>query len=112
MKTIIAGTRTFEDYELLKSHCRKCIISEVVSGKAYGADMLGEYYAKEYNIPITEFPADWSNYGKSAGYIRNKLMAEYAEQAIIFWDGKSRGSMHMINLAKAYGLNVIVIKYE
>lgn len=85
---------------------------EIVSGTARGADQLGERYAFERGLPVKQFPADWDQHGKSAGYIRNAQMAEYADAAVIFWDGTSRGSKHMIDLAKAKGLRVRVVKYD
>lgn len=39
-------------------------------------------------------------------------MAEYATHCIVFWDGKSRGSKHMIDTAYRKELKVIVINYE
>ena len=121
-KIIIAGSRKFNDYEYLKKsidwllsgepYCVNEKPIEIVSGTANGADKLGERYAKEYGYLVKQFPASWNEYGKSAGYIRNKQMAEYADICCVFWDGKSKGSQHMINLAKECGLNVFVYKYE
>ena len=115
MKIIIAGGREFNDYDLLKSKCDEILRLqtdiEIVSGKARGADKLGEDYAKEKGYKIKEFPADWEKYKKGAGYIRNKKMAEYSEGLIAFWDGKSKGTKSMIDLAKQHGLKVRVIKY-
>lgn len=110
MKTIIAGSRSFNNYERLKEVCTAYSISEVVSGTARGADQLGERYAEEEGIPVKRFPADWAKYGKRAGYLRNEEMAAYAEQLIAFWDGESRGTKHMIDLAERYGLKVKVLR--
>ena len=101
MKTIIAGTRTFNDYELLTTKLTEFRlthdITEVVSGGALGADRLGEVYAEEYNINLKTFPAEWKKHGNAAGPIRNKQMAEYADQLIVFWDGSSKGTNNMID---------------
>ena len=59
---------------------------------------------------LTRFPADW-NKGKSAGYIRNEKMANYADALIAFWNGMSRGTEHMINLAKQYKLKIRICNY-
>ena len=75
-------------------------IDEIVSGAARGADILGERYGIEHNIPIKRFPADWGKYGKGAGFIRNEQMGNYADYLIAFWDGKSRGTFHMIEYMK------------
>ena len=102
MKTIIAGSRDFKDYNLLKSQLdyyrmHKNNITEVVSGCAKGADLLGESYANEQSIPVTQFPADWDKHKKAAGPIRNRQMAEYADCLIAVWDGSSRGTKNMID---------------
>lgn len=118
MKVIIAGGRNFTDYDLLYRKCNNILLHqdwsllEIVSGTANGADALGERYAKVNDVPIKRFPADWDNNGKAAGVIRNKQMAEYAEGLIAFWDGKSRGTKHMIDTATKLGLKVKIIKYE
>ena len=115
MKVIIAGGRNFNDYETLKSVCDKtlkyCTNIEIVSGTARGADILGEQYAKEKGYKIIQFPADWDTHGKSAGYIRNAEMAKYADGLIAFWDEKSKGTKHMIDLAKKELLQVKIHTY-
>jgi len=115
MKVIIAGGRDFKDYEYLSTCCDKYLSKqteiEIVSGAANGADKLGERYAKEKGYPISSHQADWDRYKKSAGYIRNKEMAEYADALIAFWDGKSKGTKHMIDLARELGLKVRIISY-
>lgn len=109
MKTIIAGSRSFDNYDFLKDICRNFVITEIVSGTARGADQLGERYAKENNIPVKRFPADWNRYGKRAGYVRNAEMAGYGERLIAFWDGESKGTKMMIDLAEGKGLEVYVV---
>jgi len=115
MKVVIAGTRTFNDYEMLKKACDFLLQSqdeiEIVSGAANGADKLGERYAAEMGYPIKKFPADWEGKGKRAGFIRNSEMAEYADAVIVFWDGLSRGSEMMIKLAKEKGLPTKIYRY-
>lgn len=117
MKVIIAGSRDFNDYEFL---CKVCdyLLShrtrdeiEIVSGTARGADSLGEKYAKEKGFSLKLFPAEWVKYGNAAGFKRNAQMASYGDALIAFWDGKSKGTTHMINLAKDRKLNVKVINY-
>jgi hypothetical protein len=104
MKMIIAGSRSITDktivYDAINELSRTHNITEVVSGKARGVDFLGEQWALEKNIPIKLFPANWNVYGKKAGHIRNKLMADYADCAIIIWDGSSPGSYNMISNMK------------
>lgn len=113
MKTIIAGGREFLDYNKLVETMAnlKFPVSIVVSGKARGADSLGEKWAKENGKPLEIYPAKWDLYGKRAGYVRNQKMADVAEALVAFWDGRSRGTQHMINIAKEKGLKVHVERY-
>lgn len=108
MKTIIAGSRNFTDeYELVVSMpLVPWDITEVVSGGARGADILGETWADTHNIPVKRFIPEWDTYGKAAGHMRNRDMAEYAEALVAFWDGWSAGTRNMIDTAKRLGLFV------
>lgn len=118
-KIIIAGGRSFNNYELLKEKCdhylSKAIMNKdniiIVSGTANGADKLGEKYAQEKGFAIERHPAKWKELGKKAGYVRNKEMAEVSHALIAFWDNKSRGTKHMIDLAKERKLHVRVVSY-
>ncbi len=96
-KIIIAGSRDynymFKLEELIEESGFE--ITEVVCGMARGVDELGFRWATLHNIPIKEFPADWNQYGKKAGPIRNKAMSEYADAAIILCYDDSKGSLNM-----------------
>lgn len=108
MKVIIAGGRDFADYAFLKEKADSILKNvksiSIVSGGANGADSLGERYAQENEYELIRMPANWDKYGKRAGYLRNEDMAKIADACICFWDGKSRGTGHMIQLAKKYDL--------
>ena len=122
-KILIAGGRNYNDYEEFKRRVRHYINMhnidlsdiELVSGGARGVDSMAERIAKEFKIPIKVFPADWDTYGKAAGVIRNKQMAEYVGAngtLIAFWDGKSRGTGNMIETAGDYNINICVIRID
>lgn len=64
--------------------------------------------AKEHNLEIERFPADWKKYGKAAGPIRNDQMAQVADMVIAFWDGKSKGTENMLRMANKYGVKMDV----
>lgn len=111
MKVIIAGSRTITDCKIVVDAICSApfIITEVVSGGARGVDKLGEEYARTFpDIYLKVFPADWDNHGKSAGYKRNVEMADYADALIAVWDGKSKGTKHMIDIATKKGLKVYI----
>ena len=118
-RVIIAGTRTFDNYELLRDKCDAILSAKrqdsnivVVSGTARGADRLGERYARERGYEIRQFPADWLNDEKKAGPIRNAKMADNADALIAFWDGQSRGTKNMIETAKKKELAVKIMHYK
>ena len=111
MKIIIAGGRNFTDYKKLCKTCDQILQDqtdlEIVSGAYYkGADKLGEKYAAEKGFKLTKFLADWNKLGRAAGPKRNEQMANYADALIAFWDGKSRGTKNMIELAENRGLKI------
>lgn len=120
LRLIIAGSRTFADYELLQHSLDEFIALHslgdphpgvsIISGMAPGADLLGLRYATERGYAVEEFPADWSK-GRSAGPQRNRAMAQSANACIAFWDGKSKGTASMIALAKRQQLKLQVIYY-
>lgn len=118
MNLIIAGSRQFIDYSLLVDEVDKLIESSpnfgvsIISGMANGADLLGVLYAEHHNIPCKKFPANWDKYGKSAGMIRNKEMAQNGTYLIAFWDGESRGTKQMIDCALENKLDVTVVYYK
>lgn len=128
LRVIIAGSRDFDDFPKLMNSCIDILheISaqnddldkiRIVSGTARGADLLGEQYAKISGYELSRFPADWDGLGKRAGYVRNAEMAKYAMAEgnygvlIAFWDGKSKGTKHMINLAEKNGLEVHIVRF-
>lgn len=124
IKVIIAGGRDIKDKRALWDVIQALDfdIEEVVSGGAAGADAMGEAYARWAEIPVKKFPAEWDNfnlpgavkkrgkhgdYNATAGFFRNEEMAQYADVLILIWDGKSRGSMNMMEQAEFYGLRII-----
>lgn len=129
MRIIVAGSRNFKDYDLLFEKLSDYLTymddkdvvdnpSQVkfISGTARGADILGEQFAYNYGYDVIRFPAKWDELGKRAGYVRNAEMAKYAAEKygvlFAFWDGKSKGTKNMIDIAKRYGLEVHVINYD
>lgn len=112
MRTIIAGSRSITDYKAVKSAIESCgwKPSVVLSGCANGVDILGEKWAKENGIPVESYPADWKLFGRSAGKVRNSVMATKAEALVAVWDGRSPGTEHMIEVAGTNGLTVFVYR--
>lgn len=116
-KLIVAGGRDFSDYELMRESIAEFIREnnlskiEIVSGGARGADSMGEEYAEYYGHSKHVIQADWNLHGKAAGYIRNMEMSDYADGCIVFWDESSKGSKHMIDIAKSKEMLLKVVMY-
>lgn len=116
----IAGGRDFDDYEYLCS-CMESVKHlywdkeiRVVSGAAKGADELGERWAADYGYVVDSHPPDYKKFEGAERYAplaRNEEMAEQADVLVAFWDGKSRGTRHMIGCAFKQGLEIHVFRY-
>jgi len=115
MVIAIIGSRTFNNYALLKSEVDKVAadnpISLIVSGGAIGADKLGERYAVEHSVDKLVLKPDWNRFGKSAGFIRNKDIVDNADTVIAFWNGESKGTKHSIDYARKLGKQVIIFNF-
>lgn len=118
MKLIIAGSRTVdplpgEIWSAIRYHFLGVDITEIVSGTARGADIAGELYAKDAMLPVARFPVtdeEYKAHGRHlAPKLRNRRMAEYADAALIFWDGASGGSADMCCRMVARGKPVRVV---
>lgn len=116
-RLVVAGVRYFDDYVLLskeideyRARYNNSLI--IVSGCADGADRLGEKYAVEHSLSVERYPAEWDKYGKAAGPLRNKQMAEVADAVIVFWDGESKGTKSMIDCAKQANIPCKIIEIE
>jgi hypothetical protein len=123
MRVVVAGTRTYECFDtvrellnnididittILSGHCKR-----YVDGKEIlTPDRMGEIWASENNIPVELYPAEWDKYGRYAGPIRNKKMAELADYAVVFWDGQSRGSYSMIKEMNKLNKPILVHVYD
>lgn len=118
MKLIVAGGRDFTDTNRMVEELQKLVNSgnipecpELVCGMARGADILAFRLWKSANMQIHLFPAEWDTYGKSAGFRRNKEMGEFADAAVCFWDGNSKGTKHMIDIMNKLNKPVYVVRY-
>ena len=119
-RVIIAGSRCYNDYGFLERELDKLFKEndefvgreiKIISGMALGADALAIDYADKHKLTKILFPANWKRYSRIAGFLRNEDMLSVATHLIAFWDGKSNGTRHMIEIAKAKGIPVWVVKH-
>ena len=117
-RLVIAGGRDFNDARLmgmaadhLLSEKIKTHSITIVSGMARGADRCGLDYAQKREYVVDQYPANWAVHGRSAGYKRNAEMAKNCDAVLVFWDGFSSGTKHMIDISKKAGLPLRVVRY-
>ena len=117
-KLIVAGGRDFRDYALLSNELNRLVHNDlaiysvsIVSGMAPGADTLAVRYAKEHGMKLYGFYANWDKYKRAAGPIRNNEMAKVGDGLIVFWDGQSSGTKHMLETMRKQKKPVRVVRY-
>jgi hypothetical protein len=110
MKLIIAGSRTFTDYQLLCQTLapERSRITQVLTGGARGTDQLGYRWAWKHAIRHQLFRADWERFGKSAGVRRNYQLAQAGDVLLAFWDRRSAGTRHMISCMQQLGKPLVI----
>lgn len=132
IRLIVAGGRYFNDFSyvvksldhMLKNYDKEDVM--IIEGGAQGADRMGREYAKLRGIDCTTQNADWKDlttppvliktnsygqYNALAGIARNHRMGDIASHAVVYWDGKSKGSQDMINYMKQLKKPVKVFNY-
>jgi hypothetical protein len=109
-RLLISGSRTYQDQvqfeTFLNEHIKKLGVSMndivfISGGASKGADAFIEAMCKDNeHMHVIVYPADWDKHKKSAGYIRNNEMVAISSQMVVWWDGVSKGTKHVIDAAK------------
>ncbi len=101
----VVGSRNWTDKQKVMDELNNLSysISQIVSGGAEGVDTLAATWARANHVPLVEYLPEWSQYGKAAGAIRNKLIVNSCDKLIAFWDGTSKGTKISIDLATQQG---------
>lgn len=113
MKLAIIGSRKFNNKVILNKVLNEYVdkVNLVISGGAFGADFMGEEWAKENKIETSIFKPDWEKFGKSAGFIRNQDIVKNSDEVVAFWDGKSKGTEHSIKLCERLKIPVKIVYF-
>jgi hypothetical protein len=114
-RVIVCGSREWTDRALihdtlaaLTEHAGRVVI---VHGAARGADRIAGEEARALGLDVEEHPADWRRDGRRAGLFRNaRMLSLGCSRVIAFWDGYSRGTEHMMRIAREAEARVTVIR--
>ena len=110
MKILVVGSRSIKDFDL-----SDYIPSEtelIISGGASGIDSIAEEYADKHRISKLIFYPKYEVYGKAAPLKRNEIMVDIADEVLIIWDGKSRGTKYTADYAAKKNKKVRLIIAE
>lgn len=99
MKIAIVGSRNISNISLEDYISKEALTKteEIVTGGAKGIDSLAKNFANKNYKKLTVFLPEYSKYRWVAPLKRNELISLHADEAYIFWDGKSKGTKHIIN---------------
>ncbi len=118
VQLIIAGGRDFNNQALVVERLQALeelgLFTngvELICGMARGADNMGRLVFEQAGLPIHAYHPDWSGLGNRAGFVRNAQMGDAADMALIFWDGQSKGTKHMIDYMEKLNKPVYLVRY-
>ncbi len=109
---IVTGGRDYTDHEKIHASL-KCENPDIIAtGDASGADAIARDYAKNNNISLKIYKADWDTYGKSAGPKRNRRMLLANEGATVLAFKGGKGTKNCVETAVSLGMVVVKVDYE
>lgn len=101
MKLAVIGSRNLTSVDLASYISKE--VNEIVSGGAIGVDTCAAQYARRQGLKLTEFLPEYKLYGRAAPILRNKLIVDYADKVLVFWNGSSKGTLSVIRYAEKVG---------
>ena len=113
-RILITGSRDWVDASVIEKELKNlftlwgCEVTFISGHCPTGADAIGEKVAKEFGWTLELYPAQWAQYGKSAGFIRNKKMIESkADICLAFIRNGSRGASGTAKLAEVASIETL-----
>lgn len=101
MKLAVIGSRNLTNVDLASYISKE--VNEIVSGGAIGVDTCAAQYARRQGLKLTEFLPEYKLYGRAAPIVRNKLIVDYADKVLVFWNESSKGTLSVIRYAEKVG---------
>lgn len=76
LTVLVTGSRRFSDPGAVFTTLDSIRPDEIIVGDARGADAIARAWATRRGVPLVVFAADWEQFGRAAGHIRNVQMVE------------------------------------
>jgi len=114
---VVTGSRNWPTGTDIAWDLRRFAPDEIVHGNCpRGADYFAKTIAMQLGAKETAFDADWKQYGRQAGLIRNQKMIDYvtdksSDSYVVVFAYRlndSKGTTDCIKRAKQSKLNVVV----
>jgi SLOG family YspA-like protein len=118
-RILICGDREWTDFRSISAIIQELIHQygediSIIHGAARGADSLAGRAALDLQLVTVAVPAKWDRDGKRAGPIRNRFMLEKCKPHLVLAFHSdlenSKGTKHMVMIAKDAGVPVLHIK--
>lgn len=119
MRVLVCGARDYEDrqfiFDTLDELHVKDRITAIIEGGARGADSFAAEWAKLNRVLHIRFEAQWGDYGRAAGPIRNRQMLERGHPDLVLAFPKttlaySKGTKNMVKQAEKARVQTIVME--
>ncbi len=112
MRILVCGGRDYTNTYVMKAVLKDYFYGPedcLICGMAKGADMMAFHYVDATDSHIECYPANWDEYGRSAGPIRNQQMLDEGKPDIVIAFPGGRGTAHMIKISKKAGVPVVEV---
>lgn len=112
MRVAIVGSRDYPDLIHVRLYVRHEMHAGdvLISGGARGVDATAEAEAKRRGLDVLSIRPNYDLYGRRAPLVRNEDIVAGCDALVAFWDGKSHGTMHTVNLAKRRGIPIKIVE--
>lgn len=92
----------------------QCPDATIISGCAPGVDTNAIEWAVSRDQPVIRFPAQWSEYGHSAGFIRNHQMIREGRPTLViafqYFNYETPGTQNMIMITRLARVPLLIVK--
>jgi hypothetical protein len=113
VRILVTGSRTWTDTWVIRDALYESylvsppgdVITVVHGDCPRGADFIADEVARELEWITERHPADWEQWGKAAGFMRNiEMVKAGADICLAFIRDNSRGATHCADAAERSGI--------